>query len=182
MDPVFTWILSGVPRLDHPALSHDQKATNSLKELLSRTDRLIIIRGASPHERSFLLTVLGNSSRFFDPVRRICGLDVTGPTQYSPVPGVFHLRSGLDPGQVRRVVLEMWPLIRSEACEVLVLNGALSAAPEIMQEVKKISEDRLVILADDFTSGLPKCKASIVTVTKDHRKPDLLRISIRWSG
>jgi hypothetical protein len=83
---------------------------------------------------------------------------------------------------MRQVATEMWPLFRSAACEVLILNGALTAAPEILREVKKISKGRLVILADDFTSGLPKCKASIVTVTKDHRKPGLFRMSIRRSG
>lgn len=170
------------PRLEHPALSHDQKATNSLKELLSRTGRLIIIRGTSPHERSFLLHALANSSRRFGPMRRICGLDVTDPAKYSPVPGVFHLRSGLDPGQVRRVVLEMWPLVLSEACEVLVLNGALSAAPEIMQEVKKLSKERLVILADEFPGGLPTAKTAVIDVTRDKRTPGLLRVSVSRVG
>lgn len=170
------------PRLEHLSLAHGPGAIQSLKELLARPAGLAMISGSSPKDRNVLLYSLGNSSRRFGPMRRISGLDVTGPTEFSPVPGVFYLRRVLEPDQTRRVAGEMWPVLKQTAYEVLVLNGVISALPEILPELVKISKERLVILADDFTSGLPKCKASIVTVTKDHRKPDLLRISIRWSG
>ena len=170
------------PRLEHPTLGRDAEAIRSIKELLARAASLMLISGSLPGDRTLFWHVLGNSSRRFGPMRRISGLDVTGPTKFSPVPGVFYLRRALELDQRHQVASEMWPVLKQAACEVMVLNGVISALPEILPELVKISKERLVILADDFSSGLPKCNATIVSVTRDQGRPSLLRLSIARSA
>jgi hypothetical protein len=170
------------PRLEDWSISHDPGATGLLNTLLAQPVGLTLFHGESRRQRTFVVNALGNHNRRLRPERRICGLDLYDEEKFAGVPGMLYLRRRPGFDQERNAAMEMWQLIRKVKCDIVILNGVYSAAPDILPDVIKISKRRHVILADDFPNGLPNCGATVVAVTKDSPKAGLLRISAQQAG
>lgn len=151
--PLLRGFLRDWPSLEHRRLNHDPVRVKQLAQLLAKPTGLTLIRGGSEEQRTFLLTALGHSVASPDSSRQVVGLDRHEPRSFVPLTKVLYFRSTTPRSRQRSLILKHWSAIHAAHHDVIVLNGVLSAVPELKAELQEVSAKCHVLVADD-SSGL----------------------------
>jgi hypothetical protein len=139
------------PRLSHPALAHDPTTGELLRQLLRLSAGMTLVKGESPHVRSFLVHALGHDFAREDARNRTAaGVACHSPHVFVPVEGMFYLRPGMVGEELRRQARELWPRIVQTDTALVLLDGLWSRMTELHPEIMTLALTRHVIVADEF--------------------------------
>ena len=169
-----------LPVIDHPRFAHDPLAVSALERLLFQRKGLTWIEGGTDYQRAFVLSALGHS------FPRICGqkavasgLDIFEPRKLVPVERVIYLNEAMPALEMRRLMVENWPVILASKAQLLLLNGVWSTAPELREEILRLSTMRHVVVTVAKSPDSALLNGCIVTLSVARENSDWLRIAIR---
>lgn len=150
------------PRLSHPRLAGNLIVLESAKALMEQPSGLVCILGSVEEVRRFVMTAMGNSTIPLGVTRRIAGIDLHQPELLVPIPGLLYFRKGVSLTQAKAQVKLLWKEIECSSAEIIMLNGLWDLFPELRNRIVALSDERNVILADAFKSGLPERQGKII--------------------
>ena len=173
-----------LPAVLHPRIAHAQQTVRNLLWLLEKQQGISVLRGGAPASRRFVLTALGHTFPQVDPRHRtVGGLDTQQPDKIVPVETMVYLRSQLTRDQIRRLVCEVWPEVKSSAAPLLLLNEVWSVAPDIQESILDAAKERHVVVADSDPARLlllahaASAPVDVLTVSESLLCPDRIQIA-----
>lgn len=167
------------PTLEHRRFFYPKGMRERVSELITKSAGVTLITGGSL--KSFTLTALGHSFVLHSG-SPAAGLDIHRPDKIVPVTGVLYLEETPDRRQLRRLIFKAWPRLLVSTSGMLLLNGVLSRAPELRQDVIRLAKHKHVVIADAEEirvagwSTRNNSPMDIVTVSASQRKNEGIRV------
>jgi hypothetical protein len=171
-----------LPDFDHPRLAHNPVAITSLKRLIDLPANLVILRGGTDYQRTFVATAMAHAYLQCGKSRIVAGIDVNEPRTWVPVESVIYFEQLQSPQLLRQGIAAVWPQIIGTKAGMIMLNGVWSLNPELHRPILELARTRLVVLADqnlpEATTQFPGARY-LVTVTATREDADApLRITL----
>jgi hypothetical protein len=138
------------PTLEHPRLvAKNPEMVRQLEQLLTLRRGLTMIRGGKNDDRTFVFTALGHAFlQVGGPLRMLAGMDTHTPREFVPIESVLYFRDTLTPQRLGSLVHEKWRQVTRSNAPLLMFNGILSVAPDLLPEIVALAKKRHVVVAE----------------------------------
>lgn len=138
-----------LPTVLHSGLSHSPKLVADLLETLTRQRGITVFLGGNETSRSYLITALGHTFPQMNPHwHAAAGIDLYPCEHFVPVESLFLIRRETNRDRLRAAIQTAWSEIEKSSSPVVLLHGMWSNAPELHEDILRLSRTRHIIIAE----------------------------------